>query len=121
MGIYVYKNEQQLGPYTKEEITTSLEDGLFSPSDTAWTSGLLEWTSLGSIMLGSRVPCPQCKGDLLLRVEYPQRGTGLIIIALGILLAPVCIGLFFIIWGFVLALGTKSQWHCRNCGRLFPA
>ena len=50
-----------------------------------------------------------------------KRGTGIIVIVLGILLAPVCVGIILIIWGASLTSNRKYYWHCRGCGRTFPA
>jgi hypothetical protein len=121
MDIFVYKDGRQLGPYTQTEITTAIAQGEFGEIDNGWTAGLENWVSLGSLVAGKWGRCPQCEGQLILEVEHPNRGTGAIVIVLGILLAPVCVGFILIIWGLILALETKSQWHCRGCGRLYPA
>lgn len=121
MSIYVYKNGQQLGPYTKQGVNNALLEGEVDESDKAWTEGLPAWTDLRSILNEAPTLCPQCKGHLTLQTENPQRGTGIIVMVLGILLAPICLGFILIFWGLFLTLETKSQWHCRGCGRFFPA
>ena len=121
MDIFVYKDGQQLGPFSQAEIANALTQREFLESDKAWVSGLASWVNLGSIVQPGWGSCPQCKGQLVLEVERPQRGTGIIITVLGVLLAPVCVGFILIIWGLILSLETKSQWHCRGCGRLYPA
>lgn len=121
MSIYVYKDGQQLGPYTKQGVADALAQGEVDQSDKAWTSGLPDWIELGSLMSGTLAVCPQCKGQLTLQVEYPQRGTGIIVMVFGVILVPICVGLILLLVGLVLTLETKSQWHCRGCGRLFPA
>ena len=121
MSIYILKDGKQLGPYSPEQLRAGLADGRLLPTVQAWTSGLPDWTNLGSLLKTSRYTCPQCQGVLTRQVETPQRGTGIIVIVLGILLAPFCVGIFLIVWGIVLTGETKSYWHCRGCGRTFPA
>lgn len=119
MDIFVYKDGQQLGPFTQDQIASGITQGQFLETDKGWASGLAEWINLSSLVKWGT--CPQCRGQLILVVEHPQRGTGAIVIVLGILLAPICIGVILFIWGLVLTFETKSQWHCRSCGRLYPA
>jgi uncharacterized protein YbaR (Trm112 family) len=121
MATYIYKDGKQLGPYSNEQLIVGLEQGTFLPTDKAWKSGLMDWMDLNIVLHTSRYPCPQCKGILSLQVENPQRGTGIIVIVLGILLAPFCVGIFLMIWGLALIGETKSYWHCRGCGRTYPA
>ena len=121
MDIFVYKDGQQLGPFTESHVITAIAQGEFLETDKGWTSGLAGWVDLGSMVKGKWGRCPQCRGQLVLEIERPQRGTGIIITVLGILLAPVCIGFVLIFWGMFLTLETKSQWHCRGCGRFYPA
>lgn len=56
----------------------------------------------------------------MLRVEKPEQGTGCIILILGLVLAPVLIGIPIVIWGIVLMGKQKRHWHCANCGSIFP-
>jgi uncharacterized protein YbaR (Trm112 family) len=68
-----------------------------------------------------RADCPQCKGELVLITEYPERGTGCIVMVLGLILAPFVIGIGLLIWGLIVYGRTRRHWHCRGCGRTFPA
>lgn len=65
--------------------------------------------------------CPQCKGELQFRKEHTERGTGVIVVVLGILLAPLCLGIPILVYGLVMTGRIKTYWHCRVCGRTFPA
>jgi hypothetical protein len=65
--------------------------------------------------------CPQCNGALRLATEHTERGTGVIVIILGLLLAPLCLGIPILIYGFVMVSRIKQYWHCAGCGRTFPA
>jgi hypothetical protein len=71
--------------------------------------------------VGPTYPCPQCKGELRYAQDHPERGTGAIVIILGIILAPVCLGIPILIYGLIMIGRVKAYWHCRSCGRTFPA
>src|ERR1041384_4611364 len=118
MEIYLYKDGEQTGPFTLNEINAKLAAGEVDLTDQAWTAGRLEWVKLGVAM--NRWHCPQCNGLMPLIVDHPQRSTGIIVAVLGVLLAPVCVGVILIIFGLVLAAETKRYWHCTGCGRIFP-
>jgi uncharacterized membrane protein YvbJ len=67
-----------------------------------------------------RYTCWKCGGRYTLINEYPDKGTGCIIMALGILFAPVLIGIFFIFIGARMSNTPKSHWQCRQCGLTLP-
>jgi GYF domain 2 len=119
--IYVHREGQQTGPHSREELIAGIEQGTFSATDKAWTSGLADWMDLSVVLSTSRLPCPQCKGVLSQVSEAPQRSTGIIVIVLGIILAPFCVGIVLIVWGLILVNERKYYWHCRGCGRTYPA
>jgi GYF domain 2 len=121
MEIYVYSNNgQRLGPYSEEQVRLALQQGTFRETDKSWASGLADWIDLGAVLKTSRYTCPQCQGVLARQIENPQRSTGIIVMVLGVLLAPFCVGIILIIWGASLIGETKSYWHCRGCGRTYP-
>lgn len=64
--------------------------------------------------------CPQCSGELRLATEHTERGTGVIVILIGILLAPCLLGIPILVYGLVMVNRIKSYRHCRMCGRTFP-
>ena|SRR2546423_6435719 len=49
MAIYVYKNDEQLGPYEDSSVAECLESGYFSPDDMACYSGSTNWVPLGTL------------------------------------------------------------------------
>lgn len=49
MAIYVYKNNEQLGPYEDSAVAESLRSGYFSPDDMACVAGSSSWMPLGSL------------------------------------------------------------------------
>jgi len=118
MNILITKEGQQYGPYTVEEVKQYMADGRLTASSLAWTDGLSNWLPLSSVLTAT--VCPQCQGEMVLQVESPQRSTGILVIVLGILLAPFCVGIFLFFWGLSLISETKSHWHCSGCGRIFP-
>ncbi len=44
--MYLYQNEEQVGPFSSEEIKAKLESGEIQPHDQAWTEESGEWTPL---------------------------------------------------------------------------
>jgi hypothetical protein len=122
VNAYVHKDSGTLGPYSQEELQAELQAGTFTVSDKACLEGATSWTTAGVLLgLAQDRLCPQCHGVLALQVESPDKGTGIIVIVLGILLAPFCVGIFLIIWGLTLTSNIKYHYHCRGCGRSFPA
>ena len=130
MNVYVHKNGKNLGPYTEDELNEELAIGNVLAADRACPEGAMHWSTVGSLLgipysftQAAYQPrlCPQCTGELVLQGDAPDKGTGIIVIVLGILLAPVCVGIILIIWGASLTSNRKYYWHCRGCGRTFPA
>lgn len=115
-SIYILNEGEKQGPYTAQQLLAEVKNGKLSLSQSAWQHGLQNWVPLSNIIH----PCPQCGGELWAVSENPQKGTGSIMIVLGILFAPLCIGIPIFIWGLVLIAQTRSNWHCRSCGRVFP-
>ena len=50
MNIYIYKNDQQLGPFDDAQISEALTSGEFSLEDLAWKEGLTEWVRLENLL-----------------------------------------------------------------------
>ena len=50
MNIYIYKNDQQLGPFDDAQISEALTSGEFSLEDFAWKEGLTEWVRLEDLL-----------------------------------------------------------------------
>jgi hypothetical protein len=47
MSTYVWKNDQQTGPYEEGDVIASLCDGTLSAEDLAWREGMQDWQPLG--------------------------------------------------------------------------
>ncbi|MEI6072110.1 MAG: DUF4339 domain-containing protein [Verrucomicrobiae bacterium] len=54
MQIYLYQNEQQVGPFTVEDIRNMIWEGSVDSNDLGWHEGLTEWQPLNSFL-----PAPQ--------------------------------------------------------------
>jgi hypothetical protein len=53
MEFYVYKNDQQVGPYSLMDLRDRLQKGEFAYTDLAWRDGLADWTPLKDLLGGS--------------------------------------------------------------------
>ena len=53
MLIHVFRDGEEMGPFTAAQVTEMMADGRLSPKDMAWTEGLHEWTQLSAL-----VPAP---------------------------------------------------------------
>ena len=49
MKIYLYKNDEQFGPYTLEQVQAFIETKSFRPTDSAWYEGGENWTTLSQV------------------------------------------------------------------------
>lgn len=56
MQIYVNRNNQQLGPYTEEELKTLLATGTLSAQDHAWWQGQATWVPLSQTPFAASLP-----------------------------------------------------------------
>jgi hypothetical protein len=64
--------------------------------------------------------CVRCSGALKAAEEKsPNSGTGCIIIILGLVLTPLCIGIPIIIYG-IGQMNEISVWKCVRCGATYP-
>ena len=53
MQIYVHRNNQQLGPFTEEQLKAQLASGAISLQDHAWWQGQANWIPLGQTPLAA--------------------------------------------------------------------
>jgi hypothetical protein len=124
--IYIHRRGIAEGPYSAQEMREALASGKFEPSDKLWSKELEKWIPILAeskpehVINPLRKTCPQCQAEMSLQIENPQKGTGIIVLVLGLLFAPLCVGIPLIIWGAMMAGEARSHWHCRGCGRTFP-
>lgn len=65
--------------------------------------------------------CGNCGGTRFTPLaEQPNKGTGCILLALGVLLAPILVGIIIIIWALTMMGETKRWWVCDSCGARLP-
>lgn len=50
MDIYVMKDGEQLGPYSREQAFARLRDGSLTSGDLAWTEGMADWETLEQVL-----------------------------------------------------------------------
>lgn len=50
MSIFIWKNDQQNGPYSEADILEFVKIGTFSLEDLSWTEGQAEWRPLAQIL-----------------------------------------------------------------------
>ena len=55
MSFLIAKDDQQLGPFTADEVNTRLAGGMLEPEDLCWTEGFDDWYPLSQIE-GFEVP-----------------------------------------------------------------
>lgn len=53
MDFYVFKNNQQVGPFSLMALREKLQKGEFAYTDLAWRDGLKDWTPLKDILGGA--------------------------------------------------------------------
>ena len=58
MNIYLYKDGQQLGPFTESEARAHLSSGSVSETDLAWVEGNSDWQPLSTILPHVTLPQP---------------------------------------------------------------
>lgn len=77
------------------------------------------WQQL-SPELQKRYQYRHCGGQYKLIATRPNEGTGCIIMILGLLFAPIIIGIPILIYGFRMKNKTHSYWQCGDCGMTLP-
>jgi hypothetical protein len=56
--IHIFKDGQQYGPYTSEEVRSLLSSGRLQMSDQAWVEGASGWAALSAMPEFNRMPAP---------------------------------------------------------------
>ena len=65
MNIYLYKDGQQLGPFTESEARAHLSTGSVSGADLAWAEGNSDWQPLSTILPPVTAPQPVVRVSIL--------------------------------------------------------
>ncbi len=58
MNILIFKNNEQLGPYSEEQLESEIATGTFSLSDFAWAEGKPDWIPLSELLPNLSGPAP---------------------------------------------------------------
>jgi hypothetical protein len=53
MQYYVFKNNEQVGPFALMDVRERLKNGTFAYEDLAWSDGMADWTPLKDILGGA--------------------------------------------------------------------
>ena len=49
MDVYLYRNDEQYGPYSLEQVQAFVDDGTYTPIDSVWFDGCVEWTTISNL------------------------------------------------------------------------
>jgi len=121
MKLYVYKNDQQLGPFDETQIAEGLNSGYFTAHDLAWHDGLSEWKQLGELLKNPETPPPlptnpQLENPSIIQTNVQQGAMigGWVCFALGIVTMYLSMWTFFIygplfLAAFILSILAMAQ------------
>lgn len=103
MSIYVYKDDQQLGPFENAQVAEALHTGKFSYDDVAWQEGWTDWRPLRTLFPPpppSKIPtsAKRALGDAerVVWIGSPSHWLYATEWTLAIVLIPILIGLIFV-------------------------
>jgi hypothetical protein len=124
MPLFVYRNNEQFGPYPDEQVAAGLRDGTFLPYDLGCREGNTEWQSL-STLFPLDVPASQTAVQPVTVVKYPKCTVGgyagpmknqPMIYPRDLVISIVLFCLFGagLIW-FTISLLQKKPKSCPNC------
>lgn len=64
--------------------------------------------------------CARCGGTIRKTSAATSEGSGCLIALVGLLLAPLLIGIPILIWGLSMASRRVGFWECQRCGNKAP-
>lgn len=64
--------------------------------------------------------CASCGGQLKKGADAHSEGSGCLIALVGLLLAPLLIGIPILLWGLHMASKREGYWQCLRCGSKVP-
>lgn len=118
--IYLFRNGNQEGPFTLEQIRAQMKGGVLGLNDPAWMEAWGDWKTVSDLPGLMEPPvvaekpklnisgtwCPHCGN----RNSYRKsEGVGCLLMAI---LFLTVIGIFFIPF-------LPKSWHCRSCGNVW--
>jgi ribosomal protein L37AE/L43A len=69
---------------------------------------------------GPPIDCSKCGGGLRKEASAKSEGSGCLIVLVGLVLAPILIGIPIVIYGIHLMSKKEGTWRCRKCQATFP-
>lgn len=70
MEIYINRDGQPYGPFSKETCLAALTSGQLLNTDLAWREGMTEWMPLHAVLGAKVVPSDSQKGGVVQVFEY---------------------------------------------------
>lgn len=123
MQIYLYQNEEQIGPYTQEQIRALLSAGSITGKDICWHEGLSDWQPLNTVIplaesdihqAPTQIQSVSKLGEIQTNVKQGALIGGAVCFVIGIVL--MCLTMWsFLIYGplflvsFVLGIVAMAQ------------
>lgn len=74
------------------------------------------WNERQSVQMRSRPQCIYCGGLMTPAYRNPQSGIGCLILIVGLVLAPILVGIPIIVAGLMFMGKTEKYMKCRDCG-----
>jgi hypothetical protein len=118
MQIYVFRDEQQTGPFTEAEIRAELAKGTLTANDMVWWEGQAEWQALGTTPFFATSPAtaavspvvpappPVAAAAAPIRAEAPfSEGTS------GLAITSLILGILGFFCDPILAIGAVVTGH----------
>ena len=113
MDYYVFKNNEQTGPFALMDVRERLKDGTFAYEDLAWREGMPDWTPLKEI-LGGALPdaTPHSVSESTPRkaaATAPRMARLLTSIVIFVLAYAVIAAAAWLVASFVCAVGVAAH------------
>jgi len=117
VSFHIFKDNQQIGPYTIEEIATFVQQSSLTPADLCWQDGWAEWRPIATILAGGvRTPDPNMERETHLFEGSPSLIPVYLLAGVYILILIVGTTLFGSVWveglpWFILAVLLAALAH----------
>ena len=64
--------------------------------------------------------CFHCQSEMMMERQHPDRTRGTITFLVGLLLAPIIIGIPLLLWAIDMMRRRRDWWLCSHCGHTQP-
>ena len=100
MNFHIFKNNQQIGPYSLEQINTYIQQASLNGDDLCWQDGWPEWRPISTILSGNvKLPDPHMEKETELFEGSPSL-TPVYLMAAGYVV--------FLLFGFAVGMAWKD-------------